>query len=157
MEEAWRSDPFDSDYYYWLDAGLLHYYIEQTMTPENIYQKLIAAIQPVWLTSAYFSGSNRFQGYKNDPGQTYLERTFNYEQDTIMSGTFGGIVHSLTDSKYAFRNLLNIHFHNRDLNSEEGVWTLMQIRFPYLYPNNMHTMFQAVNHTITIKNNLNKN
>ncbi len=63
----------------------------------------------------------------------------------------------MRDARSAFVNLVKIHFRNNDLSSDESFWTILQIRYPYLFPNNFQGTFNISNNSITIKNGIIKN
>ena len=54
-------------------------------------------------------------------------------------------------------NMVNIHLHNNDMNSDESYWTLMQIRYPYLLPSNFQSFFVMYNNTMSIRQGAFKN
>ncbi len=53
--------------------------------------------------------------------------------------TYGGTIHIVTDIKNAFANVARITLENGDLNSDESVFSLVPVKYPFLLPTTTNT------------------
>lgn len=130
MHEACLWNPFASEYFYWLDAGITNTVPADHFINERILDKLPEYSKPFLFLSYPYQANNEIHGFEfnkmNELSNTRVEYV-------CRGGLFGGYIDQLKDANSTYYALLQDTLNQGYMGTEESIFTIMSYREPEYY------------------------
>lgn len=120
-------------------------------SPVNHLVQWFEFIQPQWLFLTTLYGS-RHQGFANSSVR-YVGVDV---EEVVLGGLFGGYIEAVRDVQGVFENFLRITLEYGDMNSDETLYSMLPVRYPFLFPVSIATWFDYLYNKLKIYMNSNR-
>lgn len=127
LNDAAIFDPFGTDNYCWIDAGLTQTVHQGYFSHDKVIQKLEPMLRKFLFVCFPYESNTEIHGFKIDAMNKYANAKVNR---VARGGFFGGHKKVLSQINGIYYNLLNETLTNGYMGTEESVFTLLT----YLYP-----------------------
>lgn len=153
-------DPFNSEYFYWIDGGIantlsLGYFHNQT-----VIDNLLEVSDKFLFLCFPYQTSSEIHGFQIDAMNKYSNDNVNR---VARGGFFGGNKNTISDANNLYYNLLDRSLHDGYMGTEESIFTIMTYLDPYTYhfewingDGLIYTFFEKLQHLNFKKNKYKK-
>jgi hypothetical protein len=125
-------NPFQTEYFLWLDAGLTSTVHSGYFSHDKILDKILLFLKPFLFLSYPYEGHNEIHGFE----RSALHSLARVEPATFVcrGGLFGGTKDAINNLNAIYYNLLKKSLQEGYMGTEESIFTIMA----YLYPTQMN-------------------
>ncbi len=130
LNDATIWNPFDTDYLYWLDAGITNTVPSGYLTDNNVLGKLPAYSNPFLFLSYPYEANTEIHGFNYQKINQYSDAVVNY---VCRGGLFGGHKHQINKANGTYYSLLDRSLSEGLMGTEESLFTIMSYLEPDVY------------------------
>ena len=130
MNDASIWNPFDTEYFFWLDAGITNTVPKSHLVENNVLDKLTDFGNPFLFLSYPYQAENEIHGFKFDKMNELSHDTVKY---VCRGGLFGGHKDQLHEANSTYYSLLSRTLNSGLMGTEESVFTIMSYNEPHIY------------------------
>ena len=130
MNDASIWNPFDTEYFFWLDAGITNTVPYSHLVENNCLNDLPQHGNPFLFLSYPYDAENEIHGFKYDAINRYSGKDVKY---VCRGGLFGGHKDQLREANAAYYSLLDRTLGEGLMGTEESIFTIMSYIEPDLY------------------------
>jgi hypothetical protein len=136
-------NPFDTEYFIWLDAGITNTVYEKYFTENNVLNKITKYLDPFLFLSYPYEAVDEIHGFKYSEMNRYAGNKVEY---VCRGGLFGGSKAAIHEANSEYYSLLHNTLSDGLMGTEESIFTIMS----YLYPNR-YRRFELDSNGLVIK------
>jgi hypothetical protein len=130
LNDATIWNPFDTDYFYWLDAGITNTVPSGYLTNDNVLDKLPTYSNPFLFLSYPYEANTEIHGFNYQKINQYSNADVNY---VCRGGLFGGHKHQINKANGTYYSLLDRSLSEGLMGTEESLFTIMSYLEPNIY------------------------
>jgi hypothetical protein len=130
LHDAKILDKFNSEYLFWIDAGLTNTVHQGYFTHDKVLEKLTKYVKDFNFVSFPYETNSEIHGFKIDGMNEYADDKVN---KVCRGGFFGGKKELLGEINTIYYNLLLDTLRKGYMGTEESIFTLMLYRHPELF------------------------
>jgi hypothetical protein len=130
LHDAKILDKFNSEYLFWIDAGLTNTVHQGYFTHDKVLEKLTKYVKDFNFVSFPYETNSEIHGFKIDGMNEYADDKVN---KVCRGGFFGGKKELLGEINTIYYNLLLDTLKKGYMGTEESIFTLMLYRHPELF------------------------
>lgn len=130
LNDATIWNPFDTDYFYWLDAGITNTVPAGYLTDDNVLEKLPTYSNPFLFLSYPYEANTEIHGFNYDKINEYSNTKVEY---VCRGGLFGGHKNQLHKANATYYSLLDRSLSEGLMGTEESLFTIMSYLEPNIY------------------------
>jgi hypothetical protein len=123
-------NPFDNEYFIWLDAGITNTVYEKYFTEHKILDKIIPYLDPFLFLSYPYKATDEVHGFDFKAMNRFAGQTVEY---VCRGGLFGGkkeTIHQVNATYYStLMQTLNAGY----MGTEESIFSIMSYKEPHIY------------------------
>ena len=123
-------NPFDTEYFFWLDAGITNTVPYSHLVENNCLNDLPQHGNPFLFLSYPYDAENEIHGFKYDAMNRYSGKNVKY---VCRGGLFGGHKDQLREANATYYSLLDRTLGEGLMGTEESIFTIMSYNEPDLY------------------------
>jgi len=123
-------NPFDSDYFFWLDAGITNTVPATHFTENNVLEKLKDYGNPFLFLSYPYEADNEIHGFKYQEMNRYAGEDVKY---VCRGGLFGGHKDQIREANATYYSILQQTLNQGLMGTEESIFTIMSYAEPHIY------------------------
>jgi len=123
-------DPFESEYFMWLDAGITNTVYEKYFTEHKILDKIIPHFDPFLFLSYPYEANDEIHGFDFNAINRYAGETVKY---VCRGGLFGGTRESIVSGNSMYWHLLNNTLRDGYMGTEESIFSIMAYQDPHTF------------------------
>ncbi len=123
-------DPFESEYFMWLDAGITNTVYEKYFTEHKILDKIIPHFDPFLFLSYPYEANDEIHGFDFNAINRYAGETVKY---VCRGGLFGGTRESIISGNSMYWHLLNNTLRDGYMGTEESIFSIMAYQDPHTF------------------------
>jgi hypothetical protein len=120
-------NPFNTDYFVWIDAGITNTVYEGYLTEQNALDKIINHLDPFLFLSYPYEANTEIHGFEFDEMNKLCGQKVEY---VCRGGLFGGNKSAIAEANSEYYGVLNNTLSAGYMGTEESIFTIMS----YLYP-----------------------
>lgn len=132
LNDATYINPFNSEYFLWLDAGITTTVHKGYFSHDRVLEKIIPLLDPFLFLSYPYIGSEEIHGFERPP-MHQMAKT-DYISYVCRGGLFGGRKHRINSLNGFYYNLLKKSLADGYMGTEESIFTILA----HLLPNQMN-------------------
>jgi len=129
LNDASIYNTFNTDYFYWIDAGLNITVHEGILTDSEIYEKLPALTDPFLFLSFPYKPAGEIHGFDQTEAERITQKPIEY---VCRGGLFGGHREFIGSANATYYSLLQVTLAGGFMGTEETLFTIMS----YIEPEN---------------------
>ena len=130
LNDATCFNPFNTDYFYWLDAGITNTVDYHLLVNENILEKLTTVCNKFLFLSYPYEKRPEVHGFEINSLNRYAGQEVKY---VCRGGLFGGKKQQINNANAAYYTLLDRTCNEDLMGTEESIFTIMSYLDPSLY------------------------
>lgn len=130
LSDASIWDPFGSEYFIWLDAGITNTVYEKYFTENDVLSKINKHLDSFLFLSYPYETTSEIHGFDKKELDRICGRNVNY---VCRGGLFGGRKSVIREANSDYYALLNTTLSRGFMGTEESVFSIMAHLNPYLY------------------------
>ncbi len=123
-------NPFNSEYFVWIDAGITNTVYDKYFTDSRVLDKLLPYLESFLFLSYPYEADGEIHGFKHDAMNRYVEKNVEY---VCRGGLFGGRKEILNHANGLYYSLLQKTLDEGYMGTEESIFTLMSYLEPEVY------------------------
>jgi len=123
-------DPFESDYFVWLDAGITFSVYEKYFTEHKVLDKMIPHLDSFLFLSYPYDATDEIHGFDYQAMNRLAGETVKY---VCRGGLFGGRKDIIKQGNNTYWHLVNNTLNQGYMGTEESIFTLMAYNEPEIY------------------------
>ena len=123
-------NPFNTEYFFWLDAGITNTVPHTHLVEDNILNKLTEYGNPFLFLSYPYEANTEIHGFEFDAMNRFAGSKVEY---VCRGGLFGGHKQQLNEANATYYSLLNRTLDSGLMGTEESIFTIMSYNEPDLY------------------------
>jgi hypothetical protein len=123
-------NPFNTEYFFWLDAGITNTVPHTHLVENNILDKLTEYGNPFLFLSYPYEANTEIHGFEFDAMNRFAGSKVEY---VCRGGLFGGHRQQLNEANSTYYSLLTKTMNQGYMGTEESVFTIMSYNEPDLY------------------------
>jgi len=123
-------NPFDSDYFFWLDAGITNTVPATHFTENNVLENLKDYGNPFLFLSYPYDAENEIHGFKYQDMNRYAGEDVKY---VCRGGLFGGHKDQIREANATYYSILQQTLSQGLMGTEESIFTIMSYAEPHIY------------------------
>ena len=120
-------NPFNTEYFIWIDAGITNTVYEGYLTEQNTLEKIVDHLDPFLFLSYPYEANTEIHGFKFDEMNKLCGQKVEY---VCRGGLFGGNKSAIAEANSEYYGVLNGTLAAGFMGTEESIFTIMS----YLYP-----------------------
>ena len=120
-------NPFNTEYFIWIDAGITNTVYEGYLTEQNTLDKIVDHLDPFLFLSYPYEANTEIHGFKFDEMNKLCGQKVDY---VCRGGLFGGNKSAIAEANSEYYGILNGTLTAGFMGTEESIFTIMS----YLYP-----------------------
>jgi FkbM family methyltransferase len=129
LHDVKTQNPFDTDYFIWLDAGITQTVYENYFYDETLLNRLIQYLDPFLFLSYPYEANTEIHGFTFSEMNKYAGQPVEY---VCRGGLFGGHKDFISEANSQYWHLLNNTLREGNMGTEESIFSILA----YLYDNN---------------------
>ena len=122
-------NPFDSEYFIWLDAGITMS-VHESYFADNWFSKIVNYLDPFLFLSWPYKAVDEVHGFEHKAMQEYTNCPVEY---VCRGGLFGGTKETIQEGNGTYWHLLNNTLNRGLMGTEESIFTIMAYQEPETY------------------------
>ena len=130
LNDASIWNPFDTEYFFWLDAGITNTVPHTHITENNILDKLPEYGNPFLFLSYPYQAETEIHGFTFSEMNKIARSTVEY---VCRGGLFGGHKQQINEANATYYSMLTNTLNTGFMGTEESIFTLMSYNEPHLY------------------------
>lgn len=130
LNDASIWNPFNTEYFFWLDAGITNTVPHTHLVENNILDKLTEYGNPFLFLSYPYEANTEIHGFEFDAMNRFASSKVEY---VCRGGLFGGHKQQLNEANATYYSLLNRTLDSGLMGTEESIFTIMSYNEPDLY------------------------
>ncbi len=130
VNDATIWNPFDTEYFFWLDAGITNTVPVGHLTDDNVLGKLTEYGNPFLFLSYPYEANTEIHGFTLDGMNRYAGEEVKY---VCRGGLFGGHKQQINEANATYYALLDRTLNEGLMGTEESLFTIMSYLEPDLY------------------------
>jgi len=130
LNDASIWNPFDTEYFFWLDAGITNTVPHTHITENNILDKLPQYGNPFLFLSYPYQAENEIHGFTFSEMNKIARTNVEY---VCRGGLFGGHKQQINEANATYYSMLTNTLNTGFMGTEESIFTLMSYNEPHLY------------------------
>jgi hypothetical protein len=130
LNDASIWNPFDSEYLFWLDAGITNTVPHTHLVENNVLDSLPNYGNPFLFLSYPYEAANEIHGFEAKAMNIYAGADVKY---VCRGGLFGGHKDQIRDANSTYYSLLQRTLSSGYMGTEESLFTIMSYNEPELY------------------------
>lgn len=130
VNDATIWNPFDTEYFFWLDAGITNTVPVGHLTDDNVLGKLTEYGNPFLFLSYPYDANTEIHGFTLDGMNRYAGEEVKY---VCRGGLFGGHKQQINEANATYYALLDRTLNEGLMGTEESLFTIMSYLEPDLY------------------------
>ena len=123
-------NPFDTDYFFWLDAGITNTVPHHHLADDNVLENLTNYGNPFLFLSYPYEANTEIHGFDFDAINRYAGQKVKY---VCRGGLFGGHKTQINETNAVYYSLLDKTLSNGFMGTEESIFTVMSYIEPDIY------------------------
>ena len=123
-------NPFDSEYFFWLDAGITNTVPHMHLVENNVLDTLPNYGNPFLFLSYPYEAANEIHGFEAKAMNIYAGADVKY---VCRGGLFGGHKDQIREANSTYYSLLQKTLNSGYMGTEESLFTIMSYNEPELY------------------------
>ena len=123
-------NPFDTDYFFWLDAGITNTVPHGHLAHDNVLKNLDKHLNPFLFLSYPYDANSEIHGFEYDAMNRYAGQEVKY---VCRGGLFGGHKAQINEANSTYYALLQRTLSSGYMGTEESIFTLMSYIEPDIY------------------------
>jgi hypothetical protein len=130
LNDASIWNPFDTEYFFWLDAGITNTVPHTHITENNILDKLPQYGNPFLFLSYPYQAETEIHGFTFSEMNKIARANVEY---VCRGGLFGGHKQQIHEANATYYSMLTNTLNTGYMGTEESIFTLMSYNEPHLY------------------------
>lgn len=130
LHDASIFNNFQTDYFYWLDAGITSTVPEGHLTHDRCFDKINKYADPFLFLSYDYTPAGEIHGFEQKAIDRYAGEPVRY---VCRGGLFGGHKAQISQANATYYALLSDTLNNGYIGTEESIFTIMSYKEPYFY------------------------
>jgi hypothetical protein len=130
LNDATIWNPFNTEYFFWLDAGITNTVPHTHLTENNVLDKLTNYGNPFLFLSYPYQAENEIHGFTFGDMNRIARTEVKY---VCRGGLFGGHKHQINEANATYYSMLANTLNLGLMGTEESLFTLMSYNEPHLY------------------------
>lgn len=130
LNDASIWNPFNTEYFFWLDAGITNTVPHSHLVENNILDKLPEYGNPFLFISYPYEANTEIHGFTFSEMNKIARTKVEY---VCRGGLFGGHKHQLNEANATYYSMLTNTLNTGYMGTEESIFTLMSYNEPHLY------------------------
>ena len=130
LNDASIWNPFNTEYFFWLDAGITNTVPHTHLVENNVLHKLTDFGNPFLFISYPYEANTEIHGFTFDAMNRFAGTKVDY---VCRGGLFGGHKHQLNEANATYYSLLSKTLGSNYMGTEESLFTIMSYNEPQLY------------------------
>lgn len=130
LNDATIWDPFNTEYFIWLDAGITNTVYEKMFTDTKPLDKIIPYLNSFLFLSYPYDAVDEIHGFKYDAINRYAGETVKY---VCRGGLFGGKKEDIHSANATYYSTLQQTLNDGYMGTEEAIFLIMTYREPHIY------------------------
>ena len=123
-------NPFDSEYFIWLDAGITNTVYEKFFTENKVLDKITPHLNPFLFLSYPYEATDEIHGFKFEDINRYCEDTAKW---VCRGGLFGGTKQAIHEANGLYYSILDRSLSEGLMGTEESIFLIMSCLEPEKY------------------------
>lgn len=123
-------NPFTTDYFIWLDAGITFTVYEKYFTEQRVLDKIIPHLKTFLFLSYPYDAVNEIHGFTYKDMNRYAGETVKY---VCRGGLFGGHKDIIHEGNSTYWHLVNNSLDEGLMGTEESIFAIMAYKEPHIY------------------------
>lgn len=123
-------NPFNTEYFIWLDAGISQTVYEKYLIEDGFFDKLENHLYPFLFLSYPYETNTEIHGFKIEGMNAMANQSVKY---VCRGGLFGGHKDNISDANALYYSLLDSSLSSGYLGTEESIFTIMSYVHPEKY------------------------
>jgi hypothetical protein len=123
-------NPFDSEYFIWLDAGITNTVYEKFFTENKVLDKITSHLNPFLFLSYPYEATDEIHGFKFEDINRYCEDTAKW---VCRGGLFGGTKQAIHEANGLYYSILDRSLSEGLMGTEESIFLIMSYLEPEKY------------------------
>lgn len=132
LNDASIWNPFDSEYFYWLDAGITNTVPHGHLAHDNVLEQLPKYSNPFLFLSYPYEADKEIHGFEYQQMNNYVH-TNEEVKYVCRGGLFGGHKEQIHEANATYYGLLDRTLSHGLMGTEESLFTIMSYNEPDLY------------------------
>ena len=130
MHDVTLWNPFNTDYFIWLDAGITNTVYEKYFTEYDVLNNIYKYLDPFLFLSYPYEANEEIHGFKFDKINEYCEETAKW---VCRGGLFGGTKEFIHEANGLYYSLLERSLSSGLMGTEESIFLIMSYLQPEKY------------------------
>tara|TARA_R110000772_G_scaffold96376_2_gene194836 strand:- start:111 stop:2465 length:2355 start_codon:yes stop_codon:yes gene_type:complete len=130
LHDASIWNPFDTDYFFWLDAGITNTVHEGALIDLNLMNQVPQFSNPFLFLSYPYEHSGEVHGFEGKALEDMVGEKFKY---VCRGGLFGGHKDQIREANATYYSILLNTLNTGLMGTEETIFSIMAYQEPYLY------------------------
>jgi len=123
-------NPFDTDYFFWLDAGITNTVPHGHLAHDNVLQNIDKHLNPFLFLSYSYKSNSEIHGFDSKAMNRFAGKEVEY---VCRGGLFGGHKTQINEANSTYYALLQKTLSSGYMGTEESIFTLMSYIEPDIY------------------------
>lgn len=123
-------NPFNTDYFFWLDAGITNTVPHSHLAHDNVLEKLIDYGNPFLFLSYPYEANNEIHGFDFEAINLYSGKKVEY---VCRGGLFGGHKTQINQANATYYSILDKTLSSGYMGTEESIFSIMANTEPNIY------------------------
>jgi hypothetical protein len=130
LNDATIWNPFNSKYFFWLDAGITNTVYENYFTENKVIDKINQYLDPFLFLSYPYESSGEIHGFKFEDINRYAGSKVEY---VCRGGLFGGTKQAINEANGIYYSLLDRSLSEGLMGTEESIFAIMSYIKPEMF------------------------
>jgi len=130
LHDACVYNVFETDYYYWLDAGITNTVPASHLIQDRALDNIVEHTNPFLFLSYPYESAGEIHGFKQTMMDKFAGEKVNY---VCRGGLFGGHKEQIRQANATYYSLLSDSLNKGLMGTEESIFTIMSYLEPYSY------------------------
>ena len=130
LHDASIWDPFTTEHFIWLDAGISNTVYENYFSQNRVLDKIIPYLSSFLFLSYPYQATDEIHGFKFNRINAYCEDTAKY---VCRGGLFGGTKKTIHEANGLYYSLLQRSLDEGLMGTEESIFLIMAYLYPEIY------------------------
>ena len=130
LHDAKIGNPFDTDYFIWLDAGITNTVYENYFIQDRCLDKITEHLDTFLFLSYPYEATDEIHGFEFGAMNAYAKKKVEY---VCRGGLFGGHKDYISQANAMYYSLLQQTLHDGYMGTEESIFAIMANLQPHVY------------------------
>lgn len=130
LHDASIYNNFNTDYFYWLDAGITNTVPKSHLVEDKALDSIVDITDPFIFLSYPYTSSGEIHGFDSSAMDRFAGEEVKY---VCRGGLFGGHKQQISEANASYYSVLQSSLESGYMGTEESLFTIMSYKEPYLY------------------------